>query len=96
MLEAKTGDARMISQSLGFPKDVYAHIFHIRKPLRPWANPRGDAARCISCGYEFETREKSPNPGGAPDGKKNALIRRHFRLSEQPGVYPILSIVTRL
>ena len=82
LLEAKTGDARMISQSLGVSeKDVYAHIFHIRKTVAAMGKSLVvTPARCISCGYEFETRKKITKPGRCPRCKKERIDPPAFQI----------------
>ena len=75
LLEAKTGDARMISQSVGISeKDVYSHIPHIRKTVASMGKSLAvRPARCMNCGYEFETRKKISKPGRCPRCKKERI-----------------------
>lgn len=82
LLEANTGDARMISQSLGLSeKEVTTHIPHIRKTVAAMGKSLVVMpARCITCGYEFETREKITKPGRCPRCKKERIDPPAFQI----------------
>ena len=82
LLEAETGDARMISQRLRLSeKEVYNHIPHIRKTVASMGKLLiVTPARCINCGYEFETRKKISKPGRCPKCKKERIEPPGFRI----------------
>lgn len=72
LLESRALSAKDLSSRVGIPeKEVCEHLSHIRKSL----DKRMDItpARCRSCGFVFQKREKLKKPGKCPACREESI-----------------------
>ncbi len=82
LLGAQSYDVRQLSKEAHLSeRDVIYHLEELQRslkksPMRLLIEP----ARCLSCGYVFETRERFQKPGRCPSCKGQRLSQPQFSL----------------
>jgi predicted Zn-ribbon and HTH transcriptional regulator len=74
--------ARDLSQALKIrEKDVYDHLRHIKRSVDSSGKTlRVMAARCLGCGYIFESRDRFTSPGKCPRCKNEHIEDPKYRI----------------
>jgi len=75
LLRNQEMDARELSREVSIrEKEVYDHLTHIARSLAVKGNKLNiQPARCLSCDYAFEDRQRFTRPGRCPRCKKSHL-----------------------
>ncbi len=59
--------ARDLSVEIRLPiKEIYEHLSHVRKSIRPPRAFHIHPAECLSCGFVFRDRRRLSSPGRCP------------------------------
>ncbi|OQX12446.1 MAG: transcriptional regulator [Desulfobacteraceae bacterium IS3] len=74
--------ARDISQNIGIrEKEVYPHLPHIARSVASQKKKLFvEAPVCLSCNYEFETRNRYTRPGRCPRCKSERIREPRYRI----------------
>jgi hypothetical protein len=74
--------AKDLSQALKIrEKDVYDHLNHIKRSVDSSGKRlRVMPARCLGCGYTFESRKKFTSPGKCPRCKNEHIEDPKYRI----------------
>jgi hypothetical protein len=74
--------ARELSQALRIKeKEVYDHLLHIKQSVQSNGGQlRVKPARCLACGYVFESRNRFTSPGKCPRCKNEHIEDPRYRV----------------
>ena len=78
-------DARELSREVSIrEKEVYDHLTHIARSLAvKGKNLNIQPARCLSCDYAFEDRQRFTRPGRCPRCKKSHLQSPSYYINDE-------------
>lgn len=83
LLGSEELSARELSQTLRIrEKEVYEHLRHIRRSVESSGKQlKILPARCLACGYTFESRNRFTSPGKCPRCKNEHIEDPRYKVS---------------
>ena len=82
----KTGryTAGNLSQIIGIrEKDVYYHLEHVQKSIGTRKTIITEAAKCLTCGFEFSSRKRITPPGKCPKCRSEHVTLPIYRIDPE-------------